>query len=375
MNRTFILIALIAFAGLVAATPYIPADDAYVVERLPPQRAAWTRQPKDAHTAARLARDYLQQARTDADPRYLGYAQAVLAPWARHAAPPAEIRVLRAMAAQSLHEFDVALRDLDAVLQQEPRHAQARLTRAAVHQARGELAAARADCVLLAGVAPEPIVQGCIAAVDALTGDAAGSYARLARLRTQLSRNDRDLAPWLDGLLAEFAQRNGDTVRAEHHYKAALAIAPDDMFLRTLYADYLLDQKRAADVVALLRDHTRADGALLRYAIAQRQLNAGKTSELTATLNARFAEARARGTALHLREEAMFALHLLDDAPRALQLAQENWRSQREPADARILLEAARAAGDVRAAGVVVDWMKRQRVRDPLLEKLAEARA
>jgi hypothetical protein len=43
-------------------------------------------------------------------------------------------------------------------------------------------------------------------------------------------------------------------------------------------------------------------------------------------------------------------LQLLDEPARALVLAQENWAVQKEPADARLLLAAARAAGNDRAA-------------------------
>ncbi len=365
------------------AAPYVPADDAAVLERLPLRRgeradapllalrAAWLRQPDSVATSASLAREYLRRARMQSDPRYLGYAQAVLAPWAQHARPPIEIQVLRATAAQSLHDFDGALRDLDAALKRAPDHAQARLTRAAVNQARGELAEARRDCEQLAGIAADVIAQACGATVDALTGNATRSYARIAALRAQLAESNRDVAAWLDGLLAEFAQRGNYAARAERHYMAALAVEPDDAFTRAAYADFLLDHERPTEVVALLRAHTRADGLLLRYTLAQRRLRAAETPELIKTLDARFSEARARGTALHLREEAVFALKLLDEAPRALQLARENWQAQREPADARILLETALAAGDVEAAQPVVAWMKHNNMRDPILDALA----
>jgi len=79
-----------------------------------------------------------------------------------------------------------------------------------------------------------------------------------------------------------------------------------------------------------------------------------------AALKARFDAARLRGDSVHRREEARLALRLLKQPPRALQLARANWRVQKEPADARILLEAARAAHDVREVAAlrtqVQDW-------------------
>ena len=83
----------------------------------------------------------------------------------------------------------------------------------------------------------------------------------------------------------------------------------------------------------------------------------------------RFAEARARGTALHVREEAMFTLKLLGDAAHALALAQQNWQAQREPADARILLEAAIAAHQPQGATEAVKWMEQTGIEDPVLRR------
>lgn len=367
-----------------SAEPFLPADASQVLERasvsrrnpgdahLIALRTRLSQQPKDAATAAALARIYLQRARTQSDPRYLGYTQAVLAPWSGATQPPLEIQLLRATAAQSLHDFDTALRDLDNILQRQPQHAQARLTRATVHQARGELGSARADCEQLLRVASALIAETCIATVDALSGQAARSYARVATLRAQLADQQSAFAPWLDGLLAEFADRSGNNdAAAEKHYRAALATTPDDAYLLAAFTDFLLDHARASEVVGLLQDKTRADGLLLRYALAQQQLRSPDTSQLVTTLTVRFAEARARGTALHLREEAMFALKLQNDAARALALAQQNWQEQREPADARILLEAALAAHRPQEAAAALHWIEQTGIEDPTLRALA----
>lgn len=376
-----LLIALLC-SNTVRAEPFLPSDDAQVLERssvrrhnpddarLLALRARLAQRPTDAVTAATLARLYLQRARSQADPRYLGYTQAVLAPWSKTAQPPTEIQLLRATAAQSLHDFDAALLDLDIILQRQPQHAQARLTRATVYQARGELPAARADCEQLAAAASAVIADTCIATVDSLSGHAARAYTQVAKWRAQ--RAEPALVPWLDGLLAEFAQRTGsNNAAAEQHYRDALAATPDDAYLLAAFADFLLDQARAHEVVALLRDKTRADGLLLRYALARQQLHATDSAQTIATLSARFAEARARGTALHVREEAIFTLKLLGNAARALTLAQENWQAQREPADARILLEAALAAHQPQAAARVVQWLEHTQIEDPCLRALA----
>ena len=384
MKTLLSLLVTLFWISRVLAEPYIPTDPSLVLERasvsrhspedarLIALRTRLSQQPEDATTAATLARMYLQRARTQSDPRYLGYTQAVLAPWSKAPQPPIEIQLLRATAAQSLHDFDASLRDLDIILRRQPQHAQARLTRATVYQARGELPAARADCELLMQVTSALIANTCTATVDALSGNAVRSYARVAALRAQLAANERTYAPWLDGLLAEFAERTGkNDAAAEQHYRAALAATPDDAYLLAAFADFLLDRSRATEVVELLQDKTRADGLLLRLALAKQQLHAPDTMQVVATLTTRFAEARARGTALHVREEAMFTLKLQGDAAHAVALAQQNWQAQREPADARILLEAAIAAHQPHEAANVVTWIQQTGIEDPVLRALA----
>jgi hypothetical protein len=66
-------------------------------------------------------------------------------------------------------------------------------------------------------------------------------------------------------------------------------------------------------------------------------------------LGERFDAARRRGDVVHRREEARYRLALAGDAAGALALARDNWAVQREPADLRILADAARAlAGSAR---------------------------
>ena len=79
---------------------------------------------------------------------------------------------------------------------------------------------------------------------------------------------------------------------------------------------------------------------------------------------------------MHLREEARFTLHLLDQPGEALELARRNWATQREPADARVLLEAALAASKPAAAQPVLEWLERTGLEhvgiEALVDRLAE---
>ena len=75
---------------------------------------------------------------------------------------------------------------------------------------------------------------------------------------------------------------------------------------------------------------------------------------------------------VHQREESRFDLRLLGQSSEALRLAQANWQVQHEPADLRILLESALAAGDPGAAQPALDFMRSNRLEDVELAKLAQ---
>jgi len=138
------------------AAPYVPTDDAQVLERLPGGTAAQLRQlksmqaaraaaPNDLSRATELATANIRASRVEGDPRFLGYAQAALAPWWKDPAAPTAVLLLRATILQSSHQFEPALADLARVLEREPKHAQALLTRATVLTVMGRYREARAD--------------------------------------------------------------------------------------------------------------------------------------------------------------------------------------------------------------------------------------
>ncbi len=164
-------------------------------------------------------------------------------------------------------------------------------------------------------------------------------------------------------------ERRGDARGAEASYRAALAIARDGYTLAA-FADLLLAAKRPRDVLELLGDDRRADGLLLRRALAEQQLAAPGLAASVRELRARFAASRLRGESLHAGEEARFAL-AFGDARVALALARENFSVQREPRDARVLLEAALAARDASAAKPALALIASTGLEDVRLQPLA----
>jgi hypothetical protein len=132
----------------------------------------------------------------------------------------------------------------------------------------------------------------------------------------------------------------------------------------------ILDQSQPREVTALLRDKTRADPLLLRYALALKLQHAKELQPQVEQLRDRFEASRLRGDRMQIREEARFTLHLLSDPQTAVKLAQENWQVQKEPADLRILLESALAAQDAASTETARAWIKTTGLEDVQLERL-----
>jgi hypothetical protein len=125
-------------------------------------------------------------------------------------------------------------------------------------------------------------------------------------------------------------------------------------------------------VLPLLRGETKNDVLLLRLALAEQRVPQARAAfaEHRSELADRFDAARRRGDSLHLREEARFRLAIGTDTRTALQLARDNWNVQREPADLRILVEAARATGDQATLKTASDWIAAHRIEDAAIVAL-----
>ncbi|HEY8078234.1 MAG TPA: tetratricopeptide repeat protein [Labilithrix sp.] len=366
-----------------AASSRVPSDPAEVLETLPGTTDARTRRvaslrralaanPRDLRAAVILARLDIQLARERSDPRYLGHAQAALAAWWNAPSPPIDVLVLRATIEQSLHDFEAALADLDRALAVEPDHVQALLTRAVVLGVRGRYEEALATCARLEGKTTPLVIAVCETQVASVTGHARSAMERLeAVMAASSERLSPDEEAWARSSLGEYAQRAGELDSAEKHFRRALEIDPEDGYVRAALADLLLDRDRAAEVVTLLAGREANDTLLLRLALAEKRTNSPKAQADIDALGARFDASRLRGDAVHRREEARFELALRGDARRALDLARANWDVQKEPWDARIYLEAARAAKSKDAAAPILAWLDRTRLEDPFLAKVA----
>ena len=277
----------------------------------------------------------------------------------------------RAMIRQYLHDFSGALADLSQLVRLEPHNGRAWALRKVVNTVLANYEEARTDCERMRGLLSELTVTACFSILDAMTGHAKGGYESLTKAldRHPDARPVQRLV--VQTVLAEMADQMGQSSTAEQHFKNARSLDNSDRYLLARYADFLLDSGRPQEVVALLRRSADSDVLMLRLALAEKKLKSGTAERHRVQLLSRFEAARLRGDRSHAGEEARFTLSILEQRPEALRLAQENWKAQREPRDARILLEAAVAVGDVQAARPVLDWLARSRNEDVYLNRLA----
>lgn len=365
------------------AAPYTPTQDAQVLQTLPTRandptarqlaalRAALAQAPTDPAPATALAQAYFDLALARGDPRYVGYAEAVVSRF--KAALPAPLLTLRGVLRQYRHDFAGGLQDFAAALALDPDYAVAHAWRGAIFLVQADYDAAQKECDALKRLGRAALAGGCRGLALAYSGQLQAGYNTLQTTLSQVTDVDNRL--WLLTRLGEVAAWRGQTAQAQAHYREALSLGQDDVYLLAAWSDFLIDAGQPAEVVRLLTNWTSADSLLLRLAEAETTLRLPAAAGHRQMLADRFAAARERGDTTHRAEEARFELRLRHDPATALRLAQANYAVQREPRDARVLLEAALAAKTPAGAQPALDWLQRNGFEDARLRQLAQSLA
>ena len=370
-------LALQGFALVSGATVWRPNQDSEVIatvrtggwsaadRELRNLRQTLAANPTQPSLALEVAQRALDRGKREADPRLLGQAELALAPWKDQSDVPVPLRLVRANLYQTLHNFPAALADLNQVLKEDPRHLQAWLLKATVHTVQGDYTQARMAAAQLLGKADDLVATAAIAQIGIVTGSAEAACRQLERaLEEELARAESLPADssrtavrvWSTTMLAEALAGLGRSVPAEQRFREALSLDPKDPYLLAAVADFLLSQNRPEEVLTLLAAHRSQDGLRLRWAEASYRATGELPTHEVAVLAEQFAAARVRGERVHLREEARFELRLRGQPTRALALARENWRVQKETADFQLLWEAAQAVPDEPTLRELKEW-------------------
>ncbi len=373
-----LLVTALACPSIAFAAPRKPALDTDVVERLPLRagdtatrelaalQASARAAGQDPQPAATLAQRYFDLAVARGDPRYVGYAEAVVA---RFPEPlPASLRAVRGQLRQYRHDFAGALDDFASALAADPELGVAHAWRGAIFLVQADYAATHKECDALLHLNRTVLHGGCFGLLQAYGGKLGAGQQSLQKALSATADAGNRL--WLLTRLGEVAEWRGQPKVAEKHYREALGLGRDDGYLLAAWGDFLIDAGRPEDVLKDLAGWEASDNLLLRLAEAEAALKRPGAARLAQMLEDRFAAAKQRGDTTHQAEEARYQLRLRGNAKEALRLAAENYRVQREPRDARILLEAAIAAGDAAAAKPARDWLTSSGFEDARLRDL-----
>ncbi|MGH8427166.1 MAG: hypothetical protein ACRES7_04195 [Gammaproteobacteria bacterium] len=390
----FLIVAEVLCGRALAATPseppppysppYLPTDASQVlqnglpsksdpeVRKMEALRVKHDAHPDDLKTALALSQIYVTYGRGIGDAHYAGYAEVAIAPWLRQTPPLPDVLIMHATILQYLHKFSAAQVELEKALARDPGNANGWLTRAFTAMVQGQFDVANQSCVHLTQSGGPFLGLVCTATLRSFTGHAEQAYAILKMDQGGGPKVPASIKSWIQSLLAESAERLGESAQAEQHFKQALAFQPGDNFLLVNYADFLLDQGRPQDVIKLLGNYAQSDTAFLRIALAKQALHSPDLARYTWIMAARFAALQMRGDTIYGREHSRFVLHMEHDPEGALKLAERNWTVQRAPWDARVYLEAALAAGKPEAAQPVLDFLDQTKLQDPIIDKLAQ---
>jgi len=364
-----------------SAAPFTPQDDDVILATLPKTqlfqnsevdnlRQQLKNTPDNIDVATQLATLYIQTGRSESDPRYFGYAQSVLSPWWQQQTPPAKILFLRANLHQGLHHFDKAETDLKQLIQLNRRDQQAWWLLATIYMAQGKHKATEASCTILNKISHQAITTLCYAMLWSRTGNAEKAYKILRLQIPQLIANPT-LQTWAITLQAEISTQLGQAKQAEKDFQRALSQTASDPYLLKLYVDHLLLQEEYAQIMTLTKDWKHDLALAIRATIAADKMGDKKTfNQLKTQLRSTFELERLRGSKLHQREAALYQLEIERDASTALALAFDNWRVQKEPEDATILLKAATLTNDTDSIMLIRDWLQETQLQDTRIDAI-----
>lgn len=357
------LFSLLCSLTVAAAPGPIQSDfdgDAVLVT-LPASAPASGDVPSSPEAMAQEVQNLISEARRSGDPRFLGYAERLFNQQTSQELND-ELLVLRATLAQSLHRFDAARQDLQAVLDRSEApalRAQALITLANIEIVQGRYDAAQALCKTLANERPGLIAASCHAQVTARAGAAQAAYNKLnAKTRSSGSAGIQERL-WAHGTLGNIAAQLGQD-SATSHWQWVLSQDPDDLYTRAQLADWYLNHEKPSQALALTEGYEAVDNLAVIRAIAMRRTNHPEAPALASRLRERFDEALWRGSMLHQRDLARFELDIEQRPGVAVQHAMANWATQREPLDTRLALRSATAAQDNKALARLRDWLKQK---------------
>jgi tetratricopeptide (TPR) repeat protein len=349
------------------ARDLVPTHGGQVLAKLAPRLdLAPATSPNQVLDAAQHA---ISLARSTADPRHLGHAQALLTPWWGRADAPVRATILQATVEQAQHQFAAARQSLKRALVNDPQQAQAWLTLATLDRLEARYAESTVACARVGQAGARLHARICQLELDSLQGQHATARAGFMTLIEQNA--DISTQAWIYSLLGEAEARAGRPVQAEKAFSISLQLVPD-VYTSLALSDLLLWAGQPERALNELKKLPSADAVLMRQALAHRQRNDLQWQRDLNELKQRFASSRQRGDdqALHARELAWTALHLEVELRAAQRHALVNLKLQKEPIDWWLALRSTQAVADAKTWQKLRADLTRSGLRDVRLDAL-----
>lgn len=332
----------------------------------------WRRQPGDLPVALRYARTVFMLGLTEGDLRWFGSAKAALQPWWSAAVLPADGHFMRGLVRQGFHDFDGGLQDFNAAIALEPQRPEFWSWRFALHLLRSDMTAARGDCDEMQQRFGADEAQACRAILLYRTGQAAQAGALLDRLLIRPGFQDGLSQDWLRFHQGEAWRVAGRADRAVAVWTQHLQSRPRTHGIRLALAELLNAQGQYARASKVATVPAPTDALLVQALLASQGLQDAQMPRLAELVESRMSSQALRRESLIERPTMVYLIRYGRDLTRGLKLAVENWKTQNEPADAVLLVQAALQLNQPQAAAPVLVWMAQTGYTDPVLKPLAE---
>ncbi len=235
--------------------------------------------------------------------------------------------------AQAEHNFDQSLSYLKKVLETQPRDQQAWLMKASIEAVIGEHERSRKSCSRLAKIGAALTALACKASV-ATEPNETSRLLRGLEASTALF-HDSDLSPWVYSVMADLAVKTKKWAQANEYFATSLRLK-NSVQVRSAFANALLEQGKFHEVRELITTLETAPALVVARMRALQGLGEN-IDELVLQFDREFKSWFDSEDYAHAREMAIFYFEIKADVQTACQLAQANFRYQREPEDLELL--------------------------------------
>lgn len=330
----------------------------------------WRKNRNDLPAALGYARAVFLLGLTEGDLRWYGSAKAALQPWWNADTLPADGHFLRALVKQGFHDFKGGIDDLSAAIALDPTQPEYWSWRFSLHLLTANIVAARADCNVIGQRFGQDEGQTCAATLLYRTGQALQAIPLFNRLVELPDYQGPFTQDWLRYHQGEAYRAAGQAAQSIAVWEKHLQKRPNAHLVKLALTELLNQQGQFTKARRYADSPSPTDALLVQALLASRGLKDNDTQRLAEQFETRMNNQALRGENLIERPTMVYLITYGRDNALGLKLAADNWRTQNEPADAVLLVQASLKANQPKLAQPVLDWMAATGYTDPVLKAL-----